>query len=83
MEHTTAVFRKYMQQFPENTKYKGSLFQTISSEHGLSKEPRAVSYSGQGKNILDGTFFNLNQYFDEQFEIYGDNEGSQIALYGR
>ena len=70
---------KYLQQL-ESTKYKGSLFQTISSQHGLSSNRVLSLIQDREKNIWIGTFFNLNQYFDEQFEIYGENEGLQNSL---
>lgn len=64
----------------ESNNYKGSIFQTISTQHGLSNNRVLSIIQDREKNIWIGTFFNLNQYFDEQFEIYGDNEGLPNSL---
>ncbi len=70
---------KYLPQL-EIYNYKGSVFQTISTQHGLSNNRVLSIIQDREKNIWIGTFFNLNQYFDEQFEIYGDNEGLPNSL---
>ena len=64
----------------EADNYKGAMFQTISTQHGLSSNRILSIIQDREKNIWIGTFFNLNQYFDEQFEIYGINEGLQNSL---
>ncbi len=70
---------KYLPKLEAN-KYKGSVFQTISTQHGLSNNRVLSMIQDREKNIWIGTFLNLNQYFDEQFEIYGENEGLQNSL---
>lgn len=70
---------KYLPQLEANN-YKGYIFQTISTQHGLSNNRVLSIIQDREKNIWIGTFFNLNQYFDEQFEIYGDNEGLPNSL---
>lgn len=70
---------KYLPQLELNN-YKGSVFQTISTQHGLSNNRVLSIIQDREKNIWIGTFFNLNQYFDEQFEIYGENEGLPNSL---
>lgn len=71
---------KYLPQLEANDKYKGAIFQTISTQHGLSNNRVLSLIQDREKNIWIGTFYNLNQYFDEQFEIYGDNEGLPNSL---
>ena len=70
---------KYLPQLESNG-YKGTAFQTISTQHGLSNNRVLSIIQDREKNIWIGTFLNLNQYFDEQFEIYGENEGLQNSL---
>jgi ligand-binding sensor domain-containing protein/serine phosphatase RsbU (regulator of sigma subunit) len=70
---------KYLPALEANN-YKGAIFQTISTQHGLSNNRVLSIIQDREKNIWIGTFFNLNQYFDEQFEIYGDNEGLPNSL---
>lgn len=70
---------KYLPQLEANN-YKGPLFQTISSRHGLSNDRVLSIIQDREKNIWIGTYLNLNQYFDEQFEIYGSNEGLENSL---
>ncbi|MES2593589.1 MAG: two-component regulator propeller domain-containing protein [Bacteroidota bacterium] len=70
---------KYLPQLEVNN-YKGAIFQTISTQHGLSNNRVLSLLQDREKNIWIGTFFNLNQYFDEQFEIYGENEGLLNSL---
>ncbi|HXC05399.1 MAG TPA: two-component regulator propeller domain-containing protein, partial [Bacteroidia bacterium] len=64
----------------ETTAYKGSLFQTISVNQGLSNDRVLCMLQDREKNIWIGTFLNMNQYFDEQFEIFGENEGLSNSL---
>lgn len=56
------------------------LFQTISTQQGLSNDRILCIIQDREKNIWIGTYLNLNQYFDEQFEIYGSNEGLHNSL---
>jgi ligand-binding sensor domain-containing protein/serine phosphatase RsbU (regulator of sigma subunit) len=70
---------KYLPQLEANN-YKGAIFQTISTQHGLSNNRVLSIIQDREKNIWIGTFFNLNQYFDEQFEIFGENEGLPNSL---
>ncbi len=70
---------KYLPQLEANN-YKGTSFQTISTQHGLSNNRVLSIIQDREKNIWIGTFLNLNQYFDEQFEIYGENEGLLNSL---
>lgn len=60
--------------------YKGSLFTTISTQHGLSNDHVFSIIQDREKNIWIGTQLNLNQYFDEQFEIFGENDGLRNSL---
>lgn len=64
----------------ENTNYKGPLFSTISTQHGLSNDHIFSIMQDREKNIWIGTQLNLNQYFDEQFEIFGENDGLKNSL---
>jgi ligand-binding sensor domain-containing protein/serine phosphatase RsbU (regulator of sigma subunit) len=70
---------KYLPQLEANN-LKGSFFQTISTIQGLSNDRVLSIIQDREKNIWIGTFLNLNQYFDEQFEIFGENEGLQNSL---
>lgn len=70
---------KYLPQLEANN-YKGSIFQTISTQQGLSNDRVISIIQDREKNIWIGTLLNLNQYFDEQFEIYGENEGLLNSL---
>lgn len=70
---------KYLPQLEAN-KYKGTAFQTISTQNGLSNNRVLSIIQDREKNIWIGTFLNLNQYFDEQFEMYGENEGLLNSL---
>ena len=70
---------KYLPQLEANN-YSGSLFQTISSNQGLSNDKVLSIIQDREKNIWIGTYLNLNQYFDEQFEIYGQSEGLVNSL---
>ncbi|HET6225065.1 MAG TPA: two-component regulator propeller domain-containing protein [Bacteroidia bacterium] len=64
----------------ENTSYAGPLFSTISTQHGLSNDHIFSIIQDREKNIWIGTQLNLNQYFDEQFEIFGENDGLSNSL---
>ncbi|HRG37981.1 MAG TPA: two-component regulator propeller domain-containing protein [Bacteroidia bacterium] len=64
----------------ENANYKGPLFSTISTQHGLSNDHIFSIMQDREKNIWIGTQLNLNQYFDEQFEIFGENDGLKNSL---
>lgn len=70
---------KYVPQL-EVSNYKGSLFTTISTQHGLSNDHIFSIIQDREKNIWIGTQLNLNQYFDEQFEIFGENDGLKNSL---
>ncbi|TAL61491.1 MAG: hypothetical protein EPN85_04665 [Bacteroidetes bacterium] len=70
---------KYLPQLEANG-YKGPIFQNISFKHGLSNDRVLSIIQDREKNIWIGTYLNLNQYFDEQFEIYGNNEGLDNSL---
>jgi ligand-binding sensor domain-containing protein len=70
---------KYLPQL-EAEGYKGPIFQTISFKQGLSNDRVLSIIQDREKNIWIGTYLNLNQYFDEQFEIYGNNEGLDNSL---
>ena len=70
---------KYLPQLELNN-YNGSIFQTISTKHGLSNDKVLSIIQDREKNIWIGTYLYLNQYFDEQFEIYGNNEGLTNSL---
>jgi ligand-binding sensor domain-containing protein/serine phosphatase RsbU (regulator of sigma subunit) len=70
---------KYVPQL-EVSNYKGSLFTTISTQHGLSNDHIFSIIQDREKNIWIGTQLNLNQYFDEQFEIFGENDGLRNSL---
>lgn len=70
---------KYIPQL-EVSNYKGSLFTTISTQHGLSNDHIFSIIQDREKNIWIGTQLNLNQYFDEQFEIFGENDGLKNSL---
>lgn len=70
---------KYVPQLEVNN-YKGSLFTTISTQHGLSNDHIFSIIQDREKNIWIGTQLNLNQYFDEQFEIFGENDGLKNSL---
>jgi len=64
----------------EKLHYKGSWFQTISTKHGLSNDRVLSILQDRERNIWFGTYLGLNQYFDEQFEIFGENDGLQNTL---
>lgn len=64
----------------EANHYKGPIFQTISTEQGLSNDRVLSIIQDREQNLWIGTYLNLNQYFDEQFEIYGSNEGLANSL---
>ena len=64
----------------ENANYEGPLFSTISTQHGLSNDHIFSIMQDREKNIWIGTQLNLNQYFDEQFEIFGENDGLKNSL---
>ena len=64
----------------ESNNYKGPIFQTISTQQGLSNDKVLSILQDREKNIWIGTYLNLNQYFEEQFEIYGINEGLENSL---
>lgn len=70
---------KYLPQLEANG-YKGPIFQSISFKQGLSNDRVLSIIQDREKNIWIGTYLNLNQYFDEQFEIYGNNEGLDNSL---
>jgi ligand-binding sensor domain-containing protein/serine phosphatase RsbU (regulator of sigma subunit) len=70
---------KYLRPLEEN-KYEGLIFQTISSDQGLSNNRVTDIIQDRENNIWIGTFLNLNQYFDEQFEIFGAQEGLTSTL---
>ena len=70
---------KYVPQL-EVSNYKGSLFTTISTQHGLSNDHIFSIIQDREKNVWIGTQLNLNQYFDEQFEIFGENDGLKNSL---
>ena len=70
---------KYVPQL-EVSNYKGPLFTTISTQHGLSNDHVYSIIQDREKNIWIGTQLNLNQYFDEQFEIFGENDGLKNSL---
>lgn len=70
---------KYSPQLEVNN-YQGSLFTTISTQHGLSNDHVFSIIQDREKNIWIGTQLNLNQYFDEQFEIFGENDGLKNSL---
>lgn len=65
---------KYLPQL-ERDNYKGPWFQTINTNQGLSNDKVNGIIQDREKNIWIGTAIDLNQYFDERFEIYGQYEG--------
>jgi ligand-binding sensor domain-containing protein len=64
----------------EQANYKGAVFQQINANHGLSNDKINCFTEDNEKNIWIGTIFKLNQYFDEQFEIYGTFEGLKNTI---
>jgi ligand-binding sensor domain-containing protein/serine phosphatase RsbU (regulator of sigma subunit) len=64
----------------EQQNYKGAVFQQINANHGLSNDKVNCFTEDNEKNIWIGTVFKLNQYFDEQFEIYGTFEGLKNTI---
>ncbi len=64
----------------ESNQYQGPIFQTVSTQQGLSNDKVLSIMQDREKNIWIGTYLNLNQYFEEQFEIYGINEGLENSL---
>ncbi len=50
-------------------------FQSLTINSGLTSEHINCIDVDAEKNIWIGTIYKLNQYFDEQFEIYGRNQG--------
>jgi ligand-binding sensor domain-containing protein/serine phosphatase RsbU (regulator of sigma subunit) len=60
--------------------YNGPLFQTISTLQGLSNDKILSIIQDREQNIWIGTYLNLNQYYDAQFEIYGEQEGLSNSL---
>lgn len=64
----------------EQANYQGAVLQQINTNHGLSNDKVNCFTEDNEKNIWIGTLFKLNQYFDEQFEIYGNFEGLKNTI---